>query len=437
MVTLPINSIDGNHTAKIARLSILSTFGRLVMAFNQIVLPLFVLAIGFDEAFYGVLVAAAGYVQGVILFPAGWFSDRRGRGISILLGGSLAGACLLSIPFIADSILLLVVYALSGIGTGFTRTSIDSLIADHTRKGDERTRSFGYTTATATLAAVVGSFVAGLLLDPVAFPFIAQEMTRYAILFWMMGFFRIATGVFGIYTEKWLNANDPVEEEQREILAVENEDPQKERQDTETALLFGFTQLLMGISSGMVIPYLIPWIYAAFVPDPVVLGSVPAIANITLATGVLAVGFFSERIGKLRTISILYTITPILMIGIIFSPWFLLMLVFYVARNAVANMNRPAFNSLFMGEVSLSRRARSLSITRVMWQFPRQTGTLLTAYLLGFYGGILAYAQIVFPIAMLLYPISVIPLYYAVRRNAARNPDQIVAKITSDIEIVE
>ena len=87
MVTLPLNTVDGNHTAKIARLSVLSSFSRLTMAFNQIVLPLFVLAIGLDEAFYGFMVAAAGYVQGVVLFPAGIFSDKKGRGVAILLGG--------------------------------------------------------------------------------------------------------------------------------------------------------------------------------------------------------------------------------------------------------------------------------------------------------------------------------------------------------------
>ncbi len=217
-----------------------------------------------------------------------------------MLSGEVIWSCLIAIPIITDTGLILVVYALTGIGTGFTRTSIDSLIADHTRKGDDRTRSFGYTTATATLVAMVGSFIAGLLLDPVAFPFISTEMTRYAILFCMMGFFRIATGVFGIYTERWLNVNDSVEKEQIEVMETEDEDPQKERQDTETALLFGTTQLLMGISSGMVIPYLILWIYTAFIPDPIVLGSVPAIANITLATGTLAVGFFSERIGKIK-----------------------------------------------------------------------------------------------------------------------------------------
>jgi len=422
MVALPLNDFDGDHAAKIARLSVLSSFSRLTMSFTQIALPLFVLAIGFDEAFYGFMVAAAGYVQGVVLFPAGVFSDKRGRGQAILLGGMFSGFCILLIPFTTDAVPLLILYGLSGIGTGFTRSSIDTLIADHTKKGDERTRSYGYTTAAAVIAAMFGSFFAGLFLDPIAFPYISETMVRYAILFWLMASFRMATGIFGIYTERWLSANDPNGEFDDDIPVDEEplskEEDTTEKQDTQTALLFGTTQLLMGISSGMVIPYLIPWIYAAFNPDPIVLGSVPAIANITLATGTLAVGLFSERIGKIRMISALYLMAPILMIGIVYSPWFLLMAVFYVARNAVANVNRPAFNSLFMDEVALSRRARAFSLTRIMWQFPRQTGTLLTAFMLASYTGIVDYGLIVFPIAMLLYPVSVIPMYLAVKRNA-------------------
>ena len=412
-----INGLNDTHTSKISRLAILSSFSRLSMAFNMLVFPLFVLAIGLDEAFYGLMVAAAGYVQGVVVFPAGLFSDRNGRGVAILFGGILAGICLILIPFAVNPILILILYAITGFGSGFTRTSIDSLLADHTKKGDERTRSYGYTTAAATLTAVVGSFVAGLLLDPIAFPWISEEMVRYAILFFIMGFFRIATGISGILTHRWLIVNDPLENS-IEVDLESEEEATTIRQDTETALLFGSSQALVGFSSGMVIPYMILWIYAMFNPDPIVLGAVPAIANITLATGVLAVGLFSERIGKIKTITLLYVMAPILMIGIVYSPWFLLMLVFYVGRNAVANMNRPAFSSLFMGEIAASRRARSLAITRVMWQFPRQTGTLTTAFILGFFGGIVQFGVVVFPIAMLLYPISVIPLYYATKRNA-------------------
>lgn len=426
------SSLDSMQRSKIIRLSILTTFSRITMAFSLIVLPLFVLAIGQDEAFYGFLVASAGYVQSVVLLPAGRFSDTKGRGIAILLGGTSAGACLVLIPFTSSVSMILLLYAASGIGSGFIQTSVDTLVADYTHSGQERTKSYGYTTAAATVAAIFGSFFAGYLLDPVAFPFISQEMLRYAILFWTMGGFRIAAGVYGIYTQRWLIVNDSngttvgssdnnTQSEMSNSHSVVNpigQETSKSKRDTETALLFGTTQLMMGFSSGMVIPYLIPWIYAAFNVGPVVLGSVPAIANGILAAGTLMVGLYSERLGKLRTITLMYTLAPILMIGIVYSPWFLLMLVFYVARNTVANTNRPAFNSLFMGEIEPSRRGRAFAITRIMWQFPRQTGTLATAFLLAVFGGIVSFGLVVFPIAMLLYPLSVIPMYIAIKRNA-------------------
>ncbi len=178
----------------------------------------------------------------------------------------------------------------------------------------------------------------------------------------------------------------------------------------------------MGFSSGMVVPYLIPWIEAAFNPSEVVLGSLPAISNMTLASGALFVGLASERVGKVKMITALYILAPILTIGLVYTP-FLLMAVFYVARMAVANMAQPASDSLFMGEVSQTRRGRSLALTRVMWTFPRQTGTLVSAFLLGigFLGTTTLFGIIIFPLAMILYPISVIPMYIAVRRNRKLN----------------
>ncbi|MBD3406944.1 MAG: MFS transporter [Candidatus Lokiarchaeota archaeon] len=410
-------------TEKIARLSLLSLFNRFGFALNSIALPLFALAIGQDEAFYGVMVAAAGYVQAIALFPAGTLSDRKGRGSAILFGGIINGACLFYLPFVTDSLMIILVYALTGIGSGFTRTSLDSLIADHTKKGDERTKSYGITIAVATLAAASGPFLAGFIIDPVAFPLAGDPLFRYAILFYIMGGARLSAGIFGFFTERWLHANPDITPAIEEEIEKEEEDSQElngeSRDDLITAILFGISQAMMGISSGMVVPYLIPWINAAYTPDPVILGSVPAVANLTLASGTLFVGLQSERVGKIKMILLLYLMTPLLTIGMVYIPIFLVMVGFYVVRMAVANMARPASNSLFMGEISSERRARSLALTRVMWTFPRQTGTLLTSYLLGIgiMGGIVPFGRFFFPIAFMLYPFCVIPMYLAVRRN--------------------
>lgn len=410
---------EADQISKIGRLSLLTALNRFSFSLTMVVLPLFALAIGQDEAFYGTLVAAAGYVQSIALFPAGTISDRKGRGVSILIGGIASGFCFFLLPFATDTIMVLILYALTGVGGGFMRTSIDTLLADYTKRGHERTRSYGYTIFVATLAATIGPFLGGFILDENAFPGIGEVMIRFAIIFYMMGSFRMITGLTGLFTERWLSRT------QLKIIKENNTDSIEEqftsKDDTRTALLFGFGDVLMGFSSGMVIPYILPWIYAAYTPDPVVFGAVPAIANLTLASGSLVVGLTSEKTGKLKMMSFLYLLTPFLAIGLVYAPAFLIMLVFYVARNAVANMVGPARNSLLMGEISSARRGRTLAITRVMWTFPRQTGTLFTAFLLsiGLFGGIVPFGQIVFPIALILYPISLIPMYIAVRLNRA------------------
>ncbi|NHJ14682.1 MAG: MFS transporter, partial [Candidatus Thorarchaeota archaeon] len=224
--------------SKIGRLSLLVALRRMVMSFREILLPLFVLNILLlDEAFYGLMVAAAGYMQSGALFPAGWISDRRGRGFAILVGGVFGGSCLLLIPFAGSWFLTFILYAMTGIGAGFTMTSIDTLIADYSKRGDEMTKSYGYTRTIAVLTAVLGPLLAGFILDPSALPGINPIMLRYSIVFFIMGSLNIAAGVTGFFTERWLIANLP--ESEREENECVREDESERRQDVETALLFG------------------------------------------------------------------------------------------------------------------------------------------------------------------------------------------------------
>ncbi|TFF84112.1 MFS transporter [Candidatus Thorarchaeota archaeon] len=407
--------------SKILSLSILTALNRLSGSFRVIVLPLFALAIGQDEAFYGLIVAMAGYMQSASALPAGILSDRKGRGIAILIGGIFMGYIYFLLPFSGDSFTVIILYALTGIGAGFNMTSVKALVADYTKKGDERTRSFGYTMAFATAAAIAGPFLGGFILDPIALPGISSEMTRYAIVFFIMGSLRVCAGIFGLGTEIWLKRNIPLETIEEDPL---DELPtQDARNDAVTAGLFGISRLIMGFSSGLMIPYVILWIYSAFVVDPVVLGSLPAVSNLSLASGALFVGLRSERVGKIKMVTVLYVLAFLFTFGLLWSPFFLFMAVFYVARTAMANMAQPAVDSLFMGEVSRRRRGKSFALTRIMWTFPRQTGTLLTAFLLsvGFLGGMYNFGLVVFPIAMALYPVSVLPMYFAVKRNERLN----------------
>lgn len=362
----------------------------------------------------------AGYVQSAFVFPAGMFSDKKGRGPAILFGGLFSGVVIILLPFAVDPIIVLVLYAATGIGSGFRMSSVQALIADATKRGDERTKSYGYTTAIATVVAVAGPFIGGFILDETAFPGIDPVVVRYMILFFIMGALRILAGIVGFMTERWLKTQGMLNHVDTADAPLEQ--TQDAKNDTKTATMFGVSRLIMGFSSGMVVPYMVLWIIDAFNPSEIVLGSLPAIANLTLASGALFVGLMSERTGKLKMITGLYILAPILTIGIVHSPrpeGFILMAVFYISRQAVSNMAQPANNSLLMEEISQKRRGRTYALTRVMWTFPRQTGTLLTSVMLslGMFTSMTEFGVIVFPIAMTLYPISVIPMYFAVKRN--------------------
>jgi hypothetical protein len=381
----------------------------------MVILPLYSLALGYNEAFYGTMVAAAGYIQSFAFFPAGTISDRKGRGSSILIGGLISGLCYILLPLAIEAMTILTIYALTGIGIGFARNSIDSLVADYTKFGDERTQSYGYTYAIAILAASIAPLLGGFILDENAFPIIEQTMTRYAFIFFFLGGISFITGFLGLVTENWLKRNQPIESTDT-IISV---DTTSLKDDTKTAILFGTSDVLVGFSNGMVIPYLLPWLYATFQPDPLVLGTIPAIANLILAMGAVVVGLTSEKIGNLKMIGILYSLTPLLTFGLVYAPSFFLAAIFYISRNTIANMTTPPRNSLIMGEISMERRARSLGLARSMWSFPRETGVLFSALLLsiGIFGDIISYGKMIFPIILLLYPVGMIPLYIAIRRN--------------------
>jgi len=403
------------RTSKVSRFALLSAISRLGRSFRGVALPLFIVFIGFDEAFYGIMVAAAGYAQAAFLFPAGHLSDKKGRGVSIFVGGFISGTALFLLPFFNEMHMILILYAITGLGSGFMRTSVSTLLADYTERGEERTKSYGYTTTIAILTGVAGSFAAGYIIDPQFFQWIDFDLLRYIIVFGVMGSLRIATGITGLLTERWLKEHEEIEIS--DPAELENPLPDSPENDANTATLFGIGRIMMGFSSGLVVPYLILWIDTAFTPAPVAIGGIRAVSSLTLATGTLAVGITSEKVGKLKMITLLYILAPILMFGMVNSPILLMCAAFYVSRMAVANMARPARSSLLMEQLSAQRRGKSVAVTSIMWSVPRQTGTLLGALVMGLFGGIVTFGRLFFPIALVLYPISVIPAYVAVRRN--------------------
>lgn len=131
------------------------TFGGVVT-----LLPLHVKNLGMEAFHVGMLLALFAVMFIILQFPAGTFSDRRGRLIPTVCGLSLSAVALLILPSVSSFPLLALTMALYGAAYGILFPSISALLVDHTTP-EERGLATGIFHALLTAGVAVGAPVIG------------------------------------------------------------------------------------------------------------------------------------------------------------------------------------------------------------------------------------------------------------------------------------
>lgn len=131
------------------------TFGGVVT-----LLPLHVKNLGMEAFHVGMLLALFAVMFIILQFPAGTFSDRRGRLIPTVCGLSLSAVALIILPSVSNFPLLALTMALYGAAYGILFPSISALLVDHTTP-EERGLATGIFHALLTAGVAVGAPVIG------------------------------------------------------------------------------------------------------------------------------------------------------------------------------------------------------------------------------------------------------------------------------------
>src|SRR5699024_12628067 len=115
--------------------------------------PLFVIAIGLDNAMAGAALALYAVGNAVAVIPAGRLADSRGRKPLVLTGLTVAGVTTMVLGTTSTAAAVLVVCVLAGMGTGLLNAPQQAAVADVI--GAER--SGGSVLAAFQMDAAVGS----------------------------------------------------------------------------------------------------------------------------------------------------------------------------------------------------------------------------------------------------------------------------------------
>jgi MFS family permease len=341
---------------------------------------IYILSRGFDKEFLGIansLPSIATLLAGLFL---GQLSDRIGRRKAMLLGLSVfsLGSCL-EVLFVSPGFILLCAFC-AGVGNTLYVISQAPFMAQ-VKNEQNRSLLFSASFATSTMAGVVGNLVAGYM--PATFASILHSPAGSAVSYQTLLICSTLTGALGLI---------PISLIREKRVAV-----QREKSARSGAIMTVFTRpiviklilpnLLIGLGSGTLIPYLNLFFVERFKIADQTLGILFSLASITAGLGILTGPFIMAHLGgKIRTIVMTEGVSLFFLLIMGFSPWFLLSAVAFLVRGTLMNIGSPLFSAFSMEQISGEEHGAVNSLLNSAWMFGWAIGPFLSTLVQVKYG---------------------------------------------------
>ena len=386
-----------------------SGFSGLLSGVHRFLVPIALLHFGWALEDYALVFLFQALSMALPYLFAGFLSDLKGRKQTIAISYLLfaMGTYLFVLTLSGDSIFAVIIAQMvSTIGFGLGRVGTSTLFVDITREGQHRTESMGKGASLASFGQFLAPIVVGFLISGyggtvlgidlhVAFSIFSSSAIESAF---------IAVGILGILGVSSIfllpTTSRQMLEDNRNASLSDITPEQRKMQGA-----FFFQEILIGVTSGAIVPFIDYYILTEFQPDTFSWGIVFGLSNSTIAIGSLLVGKYSEGFGKGITIVRLNALAPILALGIAFSNTFVLVAFFYVLRSGVANSVQPAWQSWYFSHTLNTARGRSFSAVQISRRFARAGGVAVGPVIFG------ALGAISFPISCLFYPLAMMIPY--------------------------
>ncbi|MCM3758783.1 MFS transporter [Sporosarcina aquimarina] len=378
---------------------------------------LYIRELGMPETVNGKVISMTALATAIMLVPAGFLSDKFGRKWMITGGAAITVVTLFwrSATVMEEPIIF--VSSLTGVFMAFVQVSGIPFLAENSAPS-ERVKLFSIQFALTTVFQVIGSLAGGLLADGLQlfFNMGAVDAIRWSLY--------IGAGVFALGLPPLFALKDkpatPVQV--RETTAKEIEVTLKDPMDTSfkknfiLILHFSFAGLLIGIGSGLVVPYLNLYFANRFSASNSYIGLILSLGSAMTAVAVLIGPVLVKKVGKVKALILfqLLSIPFLLLTG--FTNSLMLASVGFLLRQALMNAGNPIQSAVAMELVSDKYRGLANSMNQTVFQLgwasmaPIATGLVVAR---GFYWG---YA-IAFSITAALYVISSIYYYVVIGKQ--------------------
>ena len=382
------------------------------MGVFMVMYNLYIKELGMPETISGKVISMTALASAIMLIPAGFLSDRFGRKWMIV-GGAFFGAMTLFYRSVAIAETPMIYAAfLTGLFMAFVQVSGVPFLAENS-DAKERVHMFSMHFALMTVANVIGSLFGGVIADvlQIVLSLSAIESIRWSLL---IGAIIFTGGLIPLFK---LQNNRP---ESIKIKDAANELQSKVDTNLRRNLIlifhFSFASLLIGLGSGLVIPYLNLYFSNRFDASNAFIGLILSLGSAMTAVAMLIGPVLVKKVGKVKALILFQLLSIPFLILTAYTTSLFLASVGFLIRQALMNAGNPIQSAVAMEVVADKYKGLANSVNQMVFNVGWATmGPIATGLVISF-GSYWGYAY-AFSITGGLYVVSSLYYYFIFGRK--------------------
>ncbi len=387
-----------------------SVFYQIGTGIFSVLYNLYIHSLGYLQEMNGSIVSVQSLAAALMIIPIGLLGDRSSRKMILIIGAFVTGSCFIGSSFAESELGLKGFALLSGLFTAFFQVTAVPFLAGNSSK-EQRLRLFSFHFSTVLAAQVIGGFGGGLLGDLLQHAGWSETLSLRSVLF-SGGLISIAAVLPLVIVREMKGAkNGPVEVASKKVSVHPNV-------QAEWSLIckITFAQLIIGIGSGMVVPYLNLYFTDRFSVSLTTVGLLISLGQVMTIFSMLIGPSLVNRVGQVRAVVIfqLLSLPFLLLTG--FTNLLLVASIAYLFRQALMNAANPILSAILVDRISDSRRGIANSLTQTVFMLGWASMGLMQPHLITHYGNYWGYV-LTFSLTGTLYVSAALYFYFVFRRK--------------------
>lgn len=353
--------IDSRNAQRFLLASFFSSLG--TGAFT-VLFGITVIQAGHSEQFLGSILAIGLLGTGIVSLPAGFMADLWGRKKVLLLALASTGLGLVGQAISPIGPMTAVFSFLFGIGQGMFATVTLPILAENSPAG-EQAHLFSLNFSLTMSAQVIGSLIAGKFPGWITSHWSLVSFSLLPFIAFVLAF--SLADPKGVGNGKVMHPKELVHALQHSKIA-------------KRVFIYNF---LIGLGAGLVIPFFNIFLSQKLHASLTMIGTVMSVSQIGMALAGLLAPYLMLSMGRVRSVVFFQLVSIPLLIMIAIPQSVEIVILSYILRNILMNMNNPISGSFTMEITPIPLRATVSSLMGVAQNLSRAISVSIGGWLMG------------------------------------------------------